>query len=239
MKKAPYKYSTVALGLVSGLMFGIAPSVNATTVTGITVQDVGSTVAGAYSAVLDNKSGLFRFGALTAPKYFGSSGWTGDVGNGTIIGQGSANLSGSFTSGFSFAGAPFVPYTFGNGFNADITAGALTISTLDFGGTYWGGGVATNFNLALDPATLQTNWVVPIGNSSDYLVSFQWAHTINSVDDPSGAYVGLTAGWLIEGVAHTAVPVPAAVWLFGSGLMALFGAGYRKSVTRRGISKVL
>jgi hypothetical protein len=239
MKNVPYKYTTLALGVASALVFGIAPSANAATVTGITIQDVGRTVSGAYSATLDNRAGLFRFGALTAPNYQGSSAWTGDVGTGTLLGEGAANPSGSFTSGFLFAGFSFVPYTYGNGFNADITDGALTISTLDFGGTYWGGGSPTNFNLALDPATLHINWVIPVANTSDYLVSFQWEHTIDSVDDPSGVYAGLKADWLIEGVAHTAVPVPAAVWLFGSGLVGLFGVGYRKSVTRNGISKVV
>ena len=107
--------------------------------------------------------------------------------------------------------------------NADIDgAGNLTFSTLDFGGNYAG---LQNFNLAPDGA-VQVNYVNDNGDGT-YDVNFQWSHYITTADDPSGSYVGFTARWLVDGVA-TVVPVPAAVWLMGSGLVGLGAVARRR-----------
>lgn len=44
-----------------------------------------------------------------------------------------------------------------------------------------------------------------------------------------GAYNGQTADWTVTGIVST-VPVPSAVWLFGSGLLGLAGIARRKKV---------
>lgn len=200
------KILAAAVGSVLGVS---ALAVNAATVTGITIQDTDS----------DGKAGRFGFNA------FMTSNWTGDAGTGTLLGEGNANAAGSFSTGFLFSGAPFVPYTYGSGFNADITGTTLAISTLDFGGNYAG---IANFNLPPDPGTLAINYVNDLGGG-DYAVNFQWTHYITPTDDPSYSYVGFTAYWLVDGVAHTsAVPVPAAAYLFGSGLLGLAGVARRR-----------
>ena len=63
----------------------------------------------------------------------------------------------------------------------------------------------------------------------DYGVVVEWAKTIAG----SGTtFDGNEAHWRVEGVMHTtAVPVPAAVWLFGSGLLGLVGVSRRKKAT--------
>lgn len=46
-----------------------------------------------------------------------------------------------------------------------------------------------------------------------------------------GSFDGNTGYWHMEGSYTTAVPVPAAVWLFGSGLMGLVGIARRRTKT--------
>ena len=200
------KVLTTAVASVLGL--AVAGAAHSAAVTGIVVQDTDG----------DGRAGRFGFNALL------TSDWTGDVGTGTILGEGNANPTGSFSTGFLFAGSPFIPYTYGANMNADIDAGGnLTFSDLDFGGNYAG---LQNFNLAPDGGAVQVNYVNDNGDGT-YDVNFQWSHYITSTDDPSGSYVGFTARWLVDGVA-TVVPVPAAVWLMGSGLVGLGAVARRR-----------
>ena len=52
-----------------------------------------------------------------------------------------------------------------------------------------------------------------------------------------GAQV-LTADWTGTGSGDVWVPIPAAVWLFGSGLAVLFGFGSKRKLRSRGVSGV-
>jgi hypothetical protein len=235
MKKSVLNTAVIAaLGLTAG-------AANAVSVTGLTIRDVGSNTAnaaGAYSSTLDGISGAFKFAVINVVTYTGASQFTGDVGTGTVLGGGAANATGSFSTGFLFSGAPFVPYTFGSNFVADITGGALSITTLDFGGNYNSG---ANFNLPPDtPATIL--WTQPTANATDFNVAFRWTHDITTAEDPSGNFSPFAATWVLEGCASTAsntgaacgapvgaVPIPAAAWLFGSGLLGLAGIARRKS----------
>ncbi len=45
-----------------------------------------------------------------------------------------------------------------------------------------------------------------------------------------GAFIGFNANFNLNGITPSAVPVPAAVWLFGSGLLGLVGVARRKKV---------
>lgn len=205
------KKNLLSAALAAALGVGISGAAHAAAVTGIVVQDVNA----------DGISGRFGFNALQ------TSNWTGDVGTGTLLGQGAANPTGSFSTGFNFAGQPFVPYTYGAGLNADITGGVLTVSSLDFGGNFAG---VANFNLPPD-APVTVNFVNATANPNEFDVQFTWSHYITPTDDPSGSYVGFTARWTVEGTA-TVVPVPAAAWLLGSGLLGLAGVARRRSTVK-------
>ena len=239
MKKSAISTAIVSvMGLGASLVSGAA---SATSVTGLTIMDVGSNTAnavGTYSSTLDGISGAFRFNNkyINVSSYAGTSGFTGDAGTGTMLGGGAANATGSFSTGFIFSSAPFVPYTFGSGFVADITAGgALTVSNLDFGGNFGGG---ANFNLPPDGTyPVEVLWTQSRGNGTDWDVAFRWGHDITTADDPSAMFSAFSAQWVLEGCltttaggqcAASAVPVPAAVWLFGSGLMGLVGVARRR-----------
>jgi hypothetical protein len=121
----------IAIGLVA------QPSA-ASSVTGLTIRDVGSNstnAAGGYSSALDGRSGAFRLssGYIDVSSYAGTELWTGDAGTGTVIGGGTDNPPGSFSTGFSILdGANWVPYTLGDGFQADISGGVLSITSLDW-----------------------------------------------------------------------------------------------------------
>ena len=230
-----YKKSVpAAIAAVLGVSLTTAAS--AATVLSIKVMDVGSTLngvngggaPGTYSSTLDGNASGFRFAPINPTTYTAVSAWAGDVGTGTILANGAANSTGSFSTGFVFSGAPFVPYTFGSGINADITGTTLSFTSLDWGGNYGG---AANFDLPPDTGTLKVNWAVANTATTtldDYLVSFQWEHVITDTLSP---YYGFNARWIVEGVAtvqSSAVPVPAAAWLFGSGIVGLAGVARRR-----------
>lgn len=227
------KKTSITLAVASALGLGMtAADAASVAITGITIQDVGSNTANAanaYSSTLDGQSGSFRFS--TSPVNVlsyggGATPWTGDVGDMNA----GANATGSFSTGFLFSGAPFVPFTYGSGFagTIDTTAVTANITSLNFGGNYNSG---ADFLLPPDGANpLEILWVVDAGGG-DYDIAFRWGHDITSAEDPSLGFTAFTAQWVIEGTIHTqssVVPVPAAVWLFGSGLLGLVGVARRR-----------
>ena len=214
---------TTALVCVSGVASALPVASFAIGYVGSTLNGVNGGGAGTYSATLDGNSGGFRFGNINASTYKATTGWTGDVG--PLLALGQANATGSFTTGFLFSSAPFVPFTFGAGINADIDgSNNLTFSSLDFGGQFGG---TTNFLLPPDAGTLNVNWVVDGANANEKLVSFQWSHLITTSEDATSQFTGFNARWIVEGTASV-VPVPAAVWLFGSGIIGLAGVARRR-----------
>ena len=70
--------------------------------------------------------------------------------------------------------------------------------------------------------------IQPGGAAGDYDVSVTYVGTITE----AGGFLGNPAFWKLNGTLHTqaasAVPVPAAAWLFGSGLMGLVGVARRR-----------
>ncbi len=220
-------------------------AVNAAAITGITVMDVGShtaNAAGAFSATLDGRSGGFQFNAnpIDVANYTGATLWSGDVPSGTIFAGGAANATGSFSTGFLFSGAPFVPYTYGGGVVGTIDAAddSLDIAVNDFGWHYDANSV--DYSLGGVAETLWSREIVSGVNGADYKVAYRWEHDFATSDDPALQFNAFTAQWIVEGCATThvsgkcgnittnAVPVPAAVWLFGSGLAGLSAAARRR-----------
>lgn len=72
--------------------------------------------------------------------------------------------------------------------------------------------------------------VVTVGNVTTFNFELFANELIDSAEDPGAAgFAGWTAQWHQSGTGtYTAVPVPAAVWLFGSGLLGLVGIARRK-----------
>jgi hypothetical protein len=233
--------SVVSTVLGLGATTGIA---SAAPVTGLTIRDVGSNTAnaaGAYSASLDGYAGVFKFSPtyLNVQTYSGLFGvFTGDVGTGTLLGGGAANPTGSFSTGFALSGVPFVPFTYGADFVADITNDALNVTSLDFGANY----VGQEFFTSPDPGgafPLEILWLNPTPSAGDYNVAFRWGHDITTTEDPSLEYSVFTAQWVLEGCVSTVghvgdacgavlAPVPTTAWLFGSGLAGVAGCARRK-----------
>ena len=211
-------------------------------VTGFTITDVGSNTAGsgAYSSATDGVSGAFAFDSkyLNVKTYPGASFFSGDVGSGTIF-SGGANATGSFTTGFIYSTQPFIPYVGSGGLVADVSSGNLTVTTLDFGGQFGG---AQDFTLGPDTNFgLEVLWTVARtgpGAGTDFDVAIRWGHDITSTEDPSLMFSAFTAQWVLEGcvttsvggkcASQTTVPIPAAAWLFGSGLVGLAGVARRR-----------
>ena len=241
MKKSMLSTAIVtAMGVATGLAaMTTSPTASAAAVTGFTIKDVGSNTmgSGGYSSTLDGVSGAFTFSSayLNAKTYPSANTFTGDVASGTIFGEGAANSTGSFTTGFLFTSSPFVPFTYGSGLVADEGAGdgALTVTSLDFGGNY-----GVNFLLAPDGNfPLEILWSKANGNVGEWDVAMRWGHHITTAEDATGNFTNFEAQWVLEGCmttnaggkcATSAVPIPAAAWLFGSGLVGLAGVARRR-----------
>lgn len=72
---------------------------------------------------------------------------------------------------------------------------------------------------------------VTVGNTTTFNYEMFANELIDSTEDPGAAgFTGWTAQWHQQGtgVYVSAVPVPAAAWLFGSGLVGLVGVARRK-----------
>ena len=208
------------LGTISACVFtfGLVTTANSGQITQLVIQDVGSTVGGAYSSVLDGNSGGFKFGPIDPENYDDPppvSRFSTDTGVPMLWGTAAAPVfqgPGVFTTGVLFAGLPVEPFTFGtvdngapgapfvaNGAIGDITSNTLTIDSLGWALLFAG---SDEFIQGPDPGTLQVNWVATGANPNEYLVSFQWSHLITEDEDPTGgALVGFNASWILEGIA--------------------------------------
>lgn len=228
-------------------LIGMVSVADATPVISLTIEDVGSGLPGEYSSVLDGFSGAFRFSKINDIKYKGASLFYGDVAAdpGGALGEidtSQANPVGSFTTGFIFASTPFVPLTLGP-IVADISivggVPVMTIDSLPYGGEFQAAGGGTLFPLGpqdSNPADcagstqpwfpLSVSWLNQI-DATSFNYKIGWSHCITR--EESASFGGIIANWRLEGVATvSAVPVPAAVWLFGSGLLGLVGVARRR-----------
>ena len=176
----------------------------------------------------DGKSSDFNF--FSPPSGSGPNQFAAGTGDGIPIAMNTGEIGTNvFTTGFNFGGtgvfAPFVANPTGTGnIAADITGGSLTFSALDFGGLYSG----LNFYLPPDGGVVNVETLTDLGGG-DWGVVVRYVGTINN---PASSFNGFAANWRLEGTMSTgsapAVPIPAAVWLFGSGLLGLVGVARRK-----------
>lgn len=142
-----------------------------------------------------------------------------------------------FTSGFNLNDTGIVlPKTTGS-MSADITEGTLSFSSLPFAIFQPGPSVGTEVflppgtfavfgsstNLTPDFSFLTVEDLTSLGNGQ-YGVVVSWLH-----QGPScmGCFDSVEARIRLEGVM-TVVPIPAAVWLFGSGLIGLISIARKK-----------
>ena len=133
-----------------------------------------------------------------------------------------SSVTGSTTAGLNFsgwrmtwAGIPSMPL--GGGIqNCGTTTDGICVSSYptsqDFGGT---------INNGSGIATFAWDGIYGHAYTLDYTATVP-------LDDPSG-FGGVYYGLHLEGTVQ-AVPVPAAVWLFGSGLMGLLGLARRQKM---------
>lgn len=190
----------------------------AAAVTGMTLSD-SLTLAGALGT--DGYQGAFKFGSMSSQAGAGASLFTGNVNSG-IINVNVANAPNSFTTGFMFAGSPFRPNTTGP-VNIDITGTTMTVNSLPWGGYYEG--ASFQFNMTPDYAPTYT---LVQTNATDYAYRMNFYHVITSADDPSGAYVGFTGKWILEGTMTTAVPEASTYGMMLAGLGLVSAAARRR-----------
>ena len=153
-----------------------------------------------------------------------------------IIFDSSAIGTSVFTSGFNMNGAGIVlPKTTG-AMSADITEGVLTFSSLPFAIFQPGPSVGievflppgsfavfgSSMNVTPDFSFLMVDDLTSLGNGQ-YGVVISWLHQGASC---LGCFDSIESHIRLEGVM-TVVPIPAAIWLFATGVIGIFGINLR------------
>ena len=142
-----------------------------------------------------------------------------------------SNIGDSSTPAGTITGGPVT--------TGDITGNVMTLDVSSWFANWNGTDFSQGYTEAGDAVTASTDWT----NSADFIGqglpqggsasctgttctfnNLRWEAYISG-----GAFDGKTGFWSLDGTA-TVVPVPAAVWLFGSGLLGLVGIARRRKV---------
>lgn len=196
----------------------------------------------------DANGGYIELGSyqnyVTSPDVPHPTGWLGDTnGDGILEGSAGAGYSTTLTSAanifapFSFFGVNTyvgtLPVSYQSGEAkaapmADVDlgncAGTVCAMTADMSSweVFWNGN-----SFEQGPRPVNTGgFVLATGTldlvTGDYVLD--WSSQIKN-----GPFNGVKGFWHLEGTYVPAVPVPAAAWLFGSGLLGLVGVARRKA----------
>ena len=229
------KKTYIYTALIAAGMAAAAPSAQAALAgdallgidAGVTGGYYGFVTAGSYFAMDTNGDGIFKASERTAISEFDG------LAVGTI-----QNATGSHSGAPDGSESPGIdaPWNFfgntgmhGSSVATDIISAAGNTATLDFSGWYvtWSG------IPVIDMGSGASNGVASIACGVD--CSLGDTHTLTygatvPVGDPSGfggvSYQLNMVGTIGEQTA--VIPVPAAVWLFGSGLLGLVGVARRR-----------
>ncbi len=241
------KFKKLLISSAIAAVIGVAASnASADSVASMSIEEIGTASSGLGTSAAGTGGGVFYF-STEAQIPDGSNSSSPTTFNftsppGIINGTNQTAVSTSFLYGGTTALYTFQPNSCGaskpctptspTGLAATYNAGTLTINLNDFGGFY----KLFNAQFPLFPDSVQQALKVSASalgagslGADQFYYTLDWSHTITSAEN--SLFGGSVADWHLEGVgtlAPAAVPVPAAVWLFGSGLLGLVGVARRK-----------